>query len=153
MKATNIFVILLLSLIATTSSAQFVARMEVKEDIPGICDKNEVYALFPSFKGQQEAVCPMSKKEILQKLNTEVAFLKENPTYNGKGMIGIVINCKGEVVQCKMDNKTDNPELDKQIEAVFNALGSWKAGKLNGKKVDSARLFSFTVKNGVFSFD
>jgi len=68
-------------------------------------------------------------------------------------MIGLVINCKGEVVQCKMDNKTKNPELDKQIEAVFNSLGSWKAGKLNGKEVDSSRLFSFKIKNGKFYFD
>lgn len=145
--------ILMTTFCAMTASAQFVAKMEVKEDIPGICDKNEVYALFPSFKGQDEAVCPMTKDEILQKLNSEVAFLKDNPKYKDKGMIGLVINCKGEVVQCKMDNKTKNPELDKQIEAVFNSLCSWKAGKLNGKEVDTSRLFSFKIKNGKFYFD
>ena len=145
--------VLMTTFCAMTASAQFVAKMEVKEDIPGICDKNEVYALFPSFKGQDEAVCPMTNDEILQKLNSEIVFLKDNPKYKGKGMIGLVINCKGEVVQCKMDNKTKNPELDKQIEAVFNSLGSWKAGKLNGKEVDSSRLFSFKIKNGKFYFD
>ena len=138
---------------AMTVSAQFVAKMEVKEDIPGICDKNEVYSLFPSFKDQEEAVCPMTKNEILQKLNSEVAFLKDNTNYNDKGMIGLVINCKGEVVQCKMDNKTKNTELDKQIEVVFNSLGSWKAGKLNGNEVDTSRLFSFKIKKGKFYFD
>lgn len=145
--------VFLTSMIGLAASAQFVAKMEVKEDIPGICDKNEVYALFSSFTGQEQAVCPVSKDSILKRLNTEVAFLKENPKYKDEAMIGIIINCKGEVVLCKMDNKTKSAELDKQIEAVFNSLGVWKAGKLNGKEVDSSRLFSFKIKNGKVSFD
>jgi hypothetical protein len=28
-------------------------------------------------------------------LNTEVSFLKDNPKFKDKGMIGLVINCKG----------------------------------------------------------
>ncbi len=127
--------------------------MEVKEDIPGICDKNEVYALFTSFDGQDEAICPISKDEILKRLNSEIQFLKDNPKYKDKGMIGLIINCRGEVIKSKMDNKTKNTELDKQIEAVFNSLGEWKAGKLNGKNIDSSRLFSFKIKKGVISFD
>jgi len=149
----KIGLIILTTLLGLTASAQFVAIMEVKEDIPGICNRNEVYVLFTSLKGQEEAVCPMTKEEILQKLNSEVTFLKDNPKYKDKGMIGLVINCKGEVVQCKMDNKTKSTELDKQIEAVYNSLGSWKAGKLNGKEVDTFKLFSFKIKKGKFSFD
>jgi hypothetical protein len=145
--------ILLTSFFGLTVSAQFVAKMEVKEDIPGICDKNEVYALFPSIKGQVEAVCPVPKDTILKRLNSEVLFIKNNPDYNDKGMIGLVINCKGEVVKCKMDNNTKKPDLDKQIEAVFNSLGSWTAGKLNKKAVDTSRLFSFKIVNGIFTFD
>jgi hypothetical protein len=78
-----------------------------------------VYALFPSFKGQKEAVCPITEDEILKRLNSEVIFLKDKPTYQDKGMIGLVINCKGELVKCKMDNKTQSPDLDKQIELVL----------------------------------
>ncbi len=148
----KVILILLTTFIVHTISAQFVARMEVKEDIPGICDKNNVYALFP-LKGQEAAKCPVTKEEILIRLNAEVQFLKDNPGYEDKGMIGLIINCKGEVVKCKMDNKTKSTELDKQIENVFNSLGDWKPGKLNGKKVDSSRLFSFKIKNGVFTFD
>jgi hypothetical protein len=140
-----------ISIIGMTASAQFVAKMEVKEDIQGICDKSEVYVLFPSFKGQKQAVCPVSDDEIVRRLNTEVAFLKDKPTYQDKGMIGLVINCKGEVVKCKMDNKTQSPDLDKQIELVFNSLGTWKSGKLNGKAVDSSRLYSFEIINGVIT--
>jgi len=149
----KVLTILWMTLIGLNASAQFVAKMEVKENIPGICDKNEVYALFPSIKGQEEAVCPVTKEQILQRLNTEVSFLKDNPKFKDKGMIGLVINCKAEVIKCEMDNKTKSTELDKQIEDVFNSLGSWNAGKLNGKEVDTSRLFSFTIKNGKFYFD
>lgn len=140
-------------LIYSATYSQFVATMEVKEPIPGLCNDKEVYALFPSFKGQEEAICPVSKDQILERLNNEVQFLKDNPKYDDKGMIGIVINCKGEVVKCKMDNKTKNPELDNQIEDVFNSLGTWKAGRLNKKDVDTSKLFSFKIKNGQVSWD
>ena len=136
----------------STISAQFVAKMEVKEPIEGLCDANEVYALLP-FQGQEEAVCSLTKEQMLDRLNNEIQFLKDNPKYDDKGMMGLVINCKGEVVQSKMDNKTKSPELDKQMELVFNSLGSWKAGKLNDKEVDSSILFSFKIKNGKVSFD
>jgi len=132
---------------------QFVAKMEVKEPIEGVCDNNEVYALFPMMDGQEEAICPISKDEILKRLNSEVEFLKDKPKYKDKGMIGLIINCKGELVKCKMDNETQSQELDKQIEELFNSLGEWKAGKLNGKTVDSSRLFSFKIKKGMFAFD
>lgn len=144
---------LLIVAISLNTSAQFVARMEVKEPIEGICDANKVYALFPSLSGQEEAVCPLTKDEILKRLNSEVQFLKDNPKYKDKGMIGLVINCKGELVKCKMDNKTKSKELDKQIEAVFNSLGDWKPGKLDRKKVDSSQLFSFKIKKGKFKWE
>lgn len=139
---------LFMTLCSLSGWTQFVARMEVKEPIEGICDENEVYALFPSFDGQEEAIGPLSEKEIEKRLNAEVQFLKDNPKYKDKGMMGLVINCKGELVQCKMDNKTKSPDLDQQIEEVFRSLKVWKAGKLNGKEVDSSLLFSFTIKNG-----
>ena len=146
MKST--FLLFSLMLTCLLSSAQFVARMEAKEPIDGVCDIKNICVMFPSFKGQKEAVAPMSEKEIEKKLNAEVKFLAENPTYSDKGMMGLVVNCKGKVVQCKMDNKTKSEELDKQIEAVFNSLGDWKPGKLSGKPVDTANLFSFTIENG-----
>jgi hypothetical protein len=149
----SLFLISLMSMFYATTSAQFVARMEVKEPIPGLCNDKEVYVLFPSFKGQVEAVCPLSEEKILERLNSEVQFLKDNPTHEDKGMMGLVINCKGDVVQCKMDNKTKDPELDKQIETVFNSLGEWKAGKLKKKNVDTSKLFSFKIKDGKITFD
>lgn len=136
------------ALCSVEASAQFVIKREVKEDIPGICDKEEVYALFSSLQGQQEAICPLTKEQITQRLNAEVAFLKENPKFKGKGMVGLLINCEGKLVECNMSNKTKSRELDKQIESVFRSLETWEAGKLSGKSVDSSILFSFRIKGG-----
>jgi len=149
----KIFILPVLFLAYCSAMPQFVARMEVKDSIPGICDSKEVYALFPMFKGQEEAICPVSKDSIVKRLNSEVSFLKENKKYKDKGMVNIIINCKGEVVKCEMDNKTKSEELDRQIVAVFNSLGSWMAGKLNGKPVDSSRLWSFEIKKGEIAID
>lgn len=150
----KILLIIMISAICTTLSAQMVAIMEVKKDIEGICDKSKVYALLPMLdKKQVEAICPISKEEILKRLNAEVKFLKENPKFKGKGMVNIIINCEGKVIQCEIDNKTGDDVLDAQVVSVFNSLGEWKNGTLNGKPVDSTQLFSFKIKKGVISFD
>jgi hypothetical protein len=148
------FLTIAITLIYSIASAQLVATMEVKEDIDGICNKEEVYALMPSIdKNQVKAICPVSKDEILKRLNADVKYLKENPKTKCKGMMSILINCKGEVIQCKMSNPTNKDELDQQIVAVFNGLGEWKNGMFYGKAVDSNQLFSFKIKNGVVKFD
>lgn len=139
-------------LLHSALSAQFLATMEVKEPIPGVCDQKKVYVLFPMFKGQEEAVCPLSKEDILKRLNAEVTFLHDKPDYIDKGMIRLVISCRNEVVQCEMDNKTKDITLDAQIVAVFNSLGKWRAGYLYRKRVDTTRLFSFQIVNGKFTF-
>jgi len=139
--------------LSAAASAQFVAKMEIKEPIDGLCHANDVYAIFPMFEGQSEAVCPVSINELLSRLNKDVQFVKDNPRHNDKGMIGLVVNCKGDVVKVKMDRKTKDPELDRQIEAVFASLGGWKPGKINGNEVDTSKLFSFRIKKGTFSFD
>jgi hypothetical protein len=137
-------------IICFASAGQFVARMEVKDTdtLTGVCDRKNVYTLFPMFQGQEEAVCSVYKDEMEEKLNTEVSWLKDNPKQTDKGMVSIIISCKGEVVRCETDNKTKSEELDKQILAVFPALKTWKPGKLNGKEVDSLTLWSFEIKKG-----
>ena len=133
------------------AAAQFVAVMEIKDSdsITGLCNRKKVYVLLPMFKGQEEAVCPVTNTAIRERLNQEVEYLKTNPNYSDKGMVNIVVNCKGEVVKVRIDNKTKSEELDAQVLAVFNSLGGiWKAGKLNGENVDSSRLWSFEIKKG-----
>jgi len=139
-----------LLLTVTIASAQFVARMEVKEPIPGVCDNKNVYALLPGLTGQVEAKCPVTNEEILERLNKEVTFLHDKPKFRGEGMVSLIINCKGQLVQCEMDNKTKDSELDKQIVAVFNSLGEWKSGTYDIINVDSVVLMSFEIKKGKF---
>jgi hypothetical protein len=144
----KILTVLVLIQISLSAYTQIVARAEIKEKIDGICDIKNVYTLFPMFGDQVEAVCSVPDSTIEGKLNRDVEFLRDNPKYNDKGMVSIIINCKGEVVQCKIDNETKSPILDEQIVNVFKTLTSWKAGKLNGKEVDSLRLWSFEIKKG-----
>ena len=152
MKKTILF--LAITLGALSVNSQFVAKMEMKVAVEGVCNKNEVYALFPSLDGQDEAVCSTNNEGIEKKINSEVKFLKENKKFKSKkGIISLIINCKGEVIKCEMDNTTGNKELDKQLEELFNSLGDWKPGKLDGKSVDSVQLFSFKIKKGVLKLN
>ena len=139
------------TLLGLAAPAQFVATMEVKEPIPGVWDEKPVYAIFPGMADQEKALCPVTEAQIAERINAEGAFLKANQ--KDKGMMGVVVNCKGEAVRVEMDNKTESPELDAQIEAVFSTLGVWKPGMLNGKKVDSSVLFSFTINGGRLTFE
>lgn len=145
--------LLLLTLSPLALSAQVVAKMQIDHNIPGLCYENEVYVLLPGFSGQVQAVCPVSKNQILEKLNNEVKFIKDNPKHNDKGMVSIVTNCDGKVVECQMDTHTKNKDLDAQVLAVFSNLGKWEPGKINGKRVDSITLYSFRVKSGKIIWD
>lgn len=150
----KVLIVCVLALLACSPlSAQFVAKLEVKEPIEGVCNDKEVYALFPMFDGQQEAVCPLSKEAVRKKLNAEVAYLQAHPKHSDKGMVHLLVNCRGEVVSCEMDKKTKSPELDEQIVAVFKGLGNWQPGKLNGETIDSSNLWSFTIKKGKLQLD
>jgi hypothetical protein len=126
-----------------------VARMEVKEPIKGVCDNSNVLVILPfPGNGQIKAEAPKTKKEIEEDLNSKVIFLKDKPDYTDKGMVNLIINCRGELVQCKIDNKTKSPELDNQVLAVFAELKSWTAGTISGKSVDTVVLYSFTIEAG-----
>jgi hypothetical protein len=144
----KILIVATLIQLSLYSYGQLVARVEIKENIDGVCDIKNVYTLLPMFGDQKEAICSVPDSAIEEMLNKEVDFIKDNPKYNDKGMVNITINCKGEVVQCKTDNKSKSAVLDEQILNVFKKLTSWKAGKLNGIEVDSMRLFSFEIKKG-----
>ena len=81
----------------------------------------------------------------------QVEYLKDKTNYDDKGMVSLIVNCKGEMVKCSMSNKTKSPELDQQIVDVFSIMVNWKAGTVNGRSVDTSVLYSFEIKNGVIS--
>ncbi|HLK29283.1 MAG TPA: hypothetical protein VKT28_11950 [Puia sp.] len=146
------FLLVLFSLvIANFASAQFVAKMELKEPVKGLCSK-DVYALLP-LGDQKGPECLTPEEELIKKLNSEVTYFKDSASYEDKGMVSIIINCKGEAVKCDIDNKTRHKELDDQIVAVFSTLTKWTPGKIKKKEVDSVKLWSFRIKNGQISID
>lgn len=132
-----------------TSFNNLVAVLQVDEPIPGVCDNSQVISILPFLGNHQiKAVASMTDDEIEKELNEKVEFLKSHPEIEEKGIVGLIVNCKGDMVQCKIDNKTQYPELDEQIVAVFNQLKKWKAGTLNGKAVDTSVLYGFSIKDG-----
>jgi hypothetical protein len=146
MKLSLLPIALLLS--ALSAQAQLIARVELKQPIAGICDNNNIYALFGGFKGQVPPVPPLTREELLARLNSELSFLKANPKFKGKFSINFFINCKGEVVQCEIGISSKEPELDAQVLKIFKELTQWKAGKLDGKEVDASEIFSYKIKKG-----
>ncbi len=151
MKKTTLLFLFLI--IGYYSFSQFIIKIKIKEEIPNICNQKEIYVFLKSENGQEEPICSVGKDIILEKLNSEVVFLKENSNYNDKGMVNLIINCKGELVLCRLDKKTQSEELDIQIINVFKSLGSWQAGKLYGVEVDTSKLFNFKIANSQFIFD
>ena len=88
--------ILLFTQLSVFSFSQFVARVDLKEDIEGICDIKNVYTLLSMFKDQKEAVCTVKDPEIEKMLNDSVLYIKDKPDYKDKGIVSIIINCKGK---------------------------------------------------------
>lgn len=126
--------------------------MQVDEPISGVCDNSNVIAVLPiPGNGQLEAIGSLSDEQIQKKLNEEVTFLADKPGYRDKGMVRLIISCRGQLVQCVIDNKTQYPELDQQIVAVFSQLDEWQAGSINGRSVDTVKLYSFEIKNGIIT--
>ena len=126
-----------------------IATVEMDETVIGICDQSRVISILPfPGNGQVKASPEKTDEEIEKELNMEVSFLKENPIADDKGMVGLFVNCKGEMVKCRMSNKTQSPILDEQIVAVFSQLKKWSPGKFGRDSVDTYVLYSFTIKEG-----
>lgn len=134
---------------SNNSMNNMVAKLQMDEHVEGVCDNDNVYAILPfPGNGQVAAKAPKTDEQITTELNSKVTFLKDKPDYKDEGMVNIIINCKGEVVKCEIDNKTKSPELDKQIVAVFAEMKKWSAATVSGKAVDAVELYSFTIKKG-----
>ncbi len=137
-----------------TSVANFVARMQVTEPIPGVCDNSNVIVVLPlSGNGQTEAVPPKTFEEVTVELNEQVTFLKTQPDFKGEGVVQLIINCQGDLVRCQIDKKTKHPEIDEQVIAVFSNLKKWYPGTLNKRTIDTLQLVGFEIADGKFTLN
>jgi hypothetical protein len=144
----------ILTVISVTSiKGQIIATIQMDKPVEGICDNNKVYALFSAFKDQSEAVCPLSKEEILKKVNENVTFIQADKKYKDNCGVRFLINCKGEVVRFEVNNHTKLEELGAHLDKALRPVTGWKPGKLHDTDVDSEFTFLFKVKKGQIVFE
>lgn len=125
------------------------ATMQMDTPVEGACNSSKIVFILPiPGNGQISAKSTVADGEIEIALNEEVIFLKDKPKFSDKGMVRMIVNCRGEMVQCEIDNKTTSPELDQQIVDVFSTLTTWTPATVHGQPVDSSVLYSFTIENG-----
>lgn len=143
----------LFTILAFRSEAQLLMQVQMDDSIEGICDHKEVYSLYGGFDQQIEPECSFTKEQMENILNDKLQFLKDNPKFKSKGMVGVFINCEGTAVQWDIAMKSKSAELDRQVLEIFQTFDEWTAGKLNGKAVDTRELFSYEIKKGVLKIN
>lgn len=135
-----------------SSQAQLIATVELKEPVEGMCAET-MYALFSGFDGQQQPTCSLSDEELVQLMNEEIEYLKTHPKAKGKGVMGLFINCDGEVIQTSSGLEDSDSELSNQIEQFLMEHGEWEPGTFNDENVDCSELISIKIKKGVIYLD
>ena len=145
-------VFLALICFGSQSFSQLVAKVQMDEEVEGLCNQKDVYALYNGWDGQVEPKCSVSEDDMQTELN-KVEYLKQNPKFKGEGMVGVYINCEGKAIGWEIDNETKSKELDQQLLEVFKTYQSWTAGTFNGDKVDCRVLISYKIKKGVLTIN
>jgi hypothetical protein len=141
----------LLTVLSSLHAQQRVAIVDIKTPLPGACDSTKVYALYNKYEGQEQAIPPISLKEIEARLNKEVKYIKDHPDYKRTVGIECIINCKGELIRCTAYRRKYAPELSEQLITVFSSLKKWTPAKLNGVVTDCAEDFRIEIKNGIIT--
>ncbi len=157
MKISKYVIVMVFLFLAITSFGQIEGKqialiMKVNENVKGLCDKSKVYSLYmmKQFPGSNatEGQYPLNEIELLKLLNEKATFLKDNPKFRSKFSVRVIVNCKGELVSCELENKTKSNDLNRQILEVFKSLNGWGAGTFNGELVDSTKPFYLRIKGG-----
>lgn len=133
-------------------TSQIIATVELEEPIEGMCGET-MYALFSGFDAQEQPKCNLSEEELVKLMNEKIEYLKSNPKAKGKGIMGLYINCKGEVIEAKSGLKNGDSELSEQIVKFLLENGKWEPGVFNGKKVDCSELIGIKIKKGIIYLD
>lgn len=138
--------------ISGAANAQFIATVQLDVPLEEMCGET-LYALFDGFDGQTGAKCDLSDQELIDRMNEEITWLREHPTFKAKGVMGVYINCEGKVIDSHSGLKDEDSELSKAIAAFLMENGNWKPGSFNGDEVDCSELIGFVIKKGKISLD
>ena len=134
-----------------TANAQFIATMEVKEPIEGVCNQNGVYVILPfGNKKQTKAKSLLSDEEMEKRFNT-IEYWKSHPEFEKEITFNLVINCKGELVRQSFnnnENKTKDEALNEKLLEIVASFKEWKPATIKKKKVDSSLFLTIKIKNG-----
>ncbi len=149
MKKQLLFILALIS--CCVVKAQFVATMEVKEPIEGVCNQNGVYVILPiGSKKQVKAKSKLSDQEMEARFNA-LSYWKEHTEFEKNITFNLIINCKGKQVRQWFnndDNKTKDEVLNQQLLEVVASFKEWKPATIKKKKVDSSLFISIEIKDG-----
>ncbi|WP_300666282.1 protein S100 [Fluviicola sp.] len=125
-------------------------RIMLRKKIEGMCvPAKDVFELYNGNEGELEPKCSVSKEELIEMLNKELSFLKNNPDFKGRGMVSVLINCEGRAVgwgEVVVKNKELNEEI---LTFLIKQNFEWEPGYFKDKAIDSLFSFSYQVVRGV----
>lgn len=148
----SFFLIAVFQFINNLSHAQFIATVELKEPIDGMCSET-MFALFSSLDNQQQAKLNMTDQELIALMNEKIPSLKTNLKFKADAVMAFYINCESEVIKTSSGLKDKTSQLSIEIEKFLAETGSWTAGKYQNENVDCSELIAIKIKKGVIYLD
>lgn len=125
-------------------------RVMLRKKVEGMCTPaKDVFELYNGNEGEVEPICSVSKEELIELLNNELSFLKNNPDFKGRGMVSVLINCEGKAIGWA-EVVTKNKELNQEILTfLIKQNFDWEPGYFKDEAIDSLYSFSYQVVRGV----
>jgi hypothetical protein len=139
----NFITLIVLLLIGLQSFGQMVMSAEGINP-ENACEPNSVYFLMTDKAKPIESI-----DSIEYKINQAINYVKNNPSFESKPAVQLVINCNGEIGGGFHNvTKSGNDELDNELIEFFKTVTDWKPGKIKKKTVDSWYMWRMEIKNG-----
>jgi hypothetical protein len=139
----KIIVLSIFCIINVYSFAQMIMSVEGINP-ENVCTLGKIYFLIESKARPIESI-----DSIQARLNTNITFARENPTFTGKSVIQFAVNCKGEIGGgFHVVTKSGNTDFDNELISFFKTINNWKTGKIKKKSVDSWYMWQLEIKDG-----